>query len=68
MKNLGYGQDYKYPHEYEDAYVAEEYLPDELQGKVFYTPSKFGFEKEIKKRMDYWAKLKKRPQNENDDV
>ncbi|TET37794.1 MAG: replication-associated recombination protein A [Planctomycetota bacterium] len=64
MKDLGYGQDYKYPHEYEEGYVAEEYLPEEMQGEVFYTPSKFGFEKEIKKRMDYWAKLKERGNDE----
>ncbi len=59
MKDLGYGKGYKYAHNYEEGYAAQEYLPDELAGTEFYKPGKFGFEKEIKKRMDYWEKLKK---------
>ncbi|MHC4661968.1 MAG: replication-associated recombination protein A [Planctomycetota bacterium] len=65
MKGLGYGKDYKYPHEYGEGYVAEEYLPEELRGMVFYRPSKFGFEKEIKKRMEYWKKLKSPGENKD---
>lgn len=47
-KNLGRGLDYKYPHDYENNYVEQQYLPDELVGKRFYEPSDNGYEKTIK--------------------
>lgn len=58
MKNLGYGKDYKYDHEYKYNYSGQKFLPDSLEGKTYYTPGKFGFEKEIKKRIDFWNQLK----------
>ena len=58
MKELGYHEGYKYAHDYEDAYVPQEYLPDELAGKHFYEPGTLGFEKEIAKRLEYWRKRK----------
>jgi len=60
MKNLGYGKDYKYPHDYKDGFVSEEYLPKSIKDQIFYKPSTFGFEREISKRMTYWATLKKK--------
>jgi putative ATPase len=57
MKDLGYGKDYKYAHNYRDAVVAQEYLPDKLKGQRFYFPSDRGFEKIIKDRLDKWRKL-----------
>ncbi|MFH1422565.1 MAG: replication-associated recombination protein A [Planctomycetota bacterium] len=60
MKEFGYGKDYNYPHDNEEHFVAEEYLPEELKGKKFYYPCKFGFEKEISKRQQYWQKLKEK--------
>ncbi len=59
MKNLGYGKDYKYAHNYTGAVVDMDCLPEELQGKKFYTPSDRGYEKIIKERMEYVAKKKK---------
>ncbi len=59
MKELGYGGGYKYAHAYEHAYVPQEYLPDPLRGAKWYEPTEFGFEKDIKKRMEWWAELKK---------
>ncbi len=56
MKDLGYGQGYQYAHDFEDCYVPQEYLPESLRGTVFYTPTQYGFEKEIRKRMDWWDK------------
>ncbi len=56
MKDLGYGKDYKYPHDYPDHFVEEEYLPENLKGKIYYQPTEQGFEKEIKKRLDYWRR------------
>ncbi len=58
MKKLDYGKGYKYPHDYDSAKVEQEYLPDELSGKSFYTAKEIGFEREIKKRLDYFKKIK----------
>jgi putative ATPase len=58
MKDLGYGKDYKYPHDYQDHFVEEEYLPENLKGRIYYHPTEQGFEKEIKKRLEYWRRKK----------
>lgn len=42
---MKHGEDYKYPHHFEDGYVPQEYLPRHLQGKTFYEPTERGFEK-----------------------
>lgn len=60
MKELGYGDGYVYDHGVDDAFSGQNYFPDELSEKRFYEPTERGFEKEIKKRLDYWLKLKKR--------
>ena len=57
MKDLGYGKDYKYAHDYRDAYVPQEYLPEKLAGQKFYAPSQRGYEKIIKERLDGWRRL-----------
>jgi putative ATPase len=58
MEDLGYGKDYKYPHDYPDHFVEEEYLPENLKGRTYYRPTEQGFEKEIKKRLEYWRRKK----------
>jgi len=58
MKDLGYGKDYKYPHDYQDHFVEEEYLPENLRGRTYYHPTEQGFEREIKKRLEYWKRKK----------
>jgi putative ATPase len=58
MEGLGYGKDYKYPHDYPDHFVEEEYLPENLRGKTYYHPTEQGFEKEIKRRLEYWRRKK----------
>jgi len=60
MKELGYGKDYKYPHDYPDHFIEEEYLPENLKGRTYYRPTEQGFEREIKKRLEYWRKRKDR--------
>ena len=60
MKKMGYGKDYKYDHEFEYGYSAQKYFPDKMSERDYYDPGKFGFEKEIKKRLEWWRKLKKR--------
>jgi putative ATPase len=58
MKDLGYGKDYKYPHDFPEHFVEEEYLPENLKGRTYYRPADLGFEREIKKRLEYWRKRK----------
>lgn len=58
MKKLDYGKDYKYPHNFPEHFVKEDYLPENLKGKKYYQPTDFGFEKEIKKRIEYWERLR----------
>jgi len=59
MKDLDYGKGYKYDHGTENAFSYQKYFPDKMDEKVYYKPSKFGFEKEVQKRLDWWEKLKK---------
>lgn len=58
MKDIGYGKGYKYAHDFQDAYVAQDYLPERLQRKRFYSPSNRGYEKIIKERLEKWRRLK----------
>ena len=59
MKNLGYGKGYKYPHDYPGHFVEEVYLPENLKGRIYYHPADQGFEREIRRRLEYWRKTKK---------
>ena len=58
MKELEYGKGYKYAHDYEDAFVPQEYLPEKLQGQVLYEPTDAGFEKTIRERVNVWRRQK----------
>lgn len=60
MKELDYGKGYKYDHETKDAYSYQKCFPDKMKEKKYYNPSKFGFEKEIEKRLNWWDGLKKK--------
>ena len=59
LKELGYGEGYKYAFDSTDAYTPQEYLPEALRGVKWYQPSEFGYEKNIKDRMAWWEKLKR---------
>lgn len=50
-KKLGHGQGYLYPHNFPDAYIAQQYLPDTLKGRKYYEPSESGHEKKIRERL-----------------
>ena len=52
MKKMGYGAGYKYPHNFEGSYVAEQYLPEELRGRSYYEPTENGLERELKERLE----------------
>ncbi|MDR3528169.1 MAG: replication-associated recombination protein A [Rhizomicrobium sp.] len=58
MKNLGYGSGYQYDPDTEDGFSGQNYFPDEMQREQYYRPVEMGFEREIQKRLDYWAKLR----------
>lgn len=64
MKDMGYGKDYKYAHDYKEDYVFQEYLPDKLDGVLFYFPTERGYEKTIRQRLEKWRKLKKEKKEE----
>jgi putative ATPase len=74
MKELGYNQGYQYAHNSADAYLPQEYLPDQLRDAMFYVPGSFGHEKKIAERLEWWARLKRgqptehRPDDETGDV
>jgi putative ATPase len=65
MRELGYHEGYQYAHGVPEAYIPQEYLPEKLRGTVFYEPGPFGFEKDIAKRMAWWAELREKAANEN---
>ncbi|HZS64679.1 MAG TPA: replication-associated recombination protein A [Xanthobacteraceae bacterium] len=59
MKAEGYGRGYAYDHEEEEAFSGQNYFPDALGRQTFYDPPDRGFEREIRKRLEYWAKLRR---------
>ena len=58
MKDLDYGKDYQYDHSTSNSFSGQDFLPLSIKNSQFYDPGIYGFEKEIKKRMDYWKNLK----------
>jgi putative ATPase len=56
MKELHYGEGYKYAHDYEGAHVEQDYLPESLKGRVYYRPTNRGLEVEIGKRLAAWRR------------
>ena len=61
MKDLGYGEDYKYAHDYPGHFVEQQHLPDSLKDKQFYTPGKQGYEKQVVARLKAWWHKKEKP-------
>ncbi len=60
MRNLGYGKGYVYDHATEEGFSGQNYFPDGTARRTFYRPGERGFEREVKKRLDYWGKLRER--------
>jgi len=52
MKKMGYGQGYRYPHNYSSGWVKQGYFPQKVRNRVFYRPTNRGFEREVRKRID----------------
>jgi putative ATPase len=59
MQNEGYGAGYAYDHAAPEAFSGQDYFPEALGRHQFYDPPERGFEREIRKRLEYWAKLRK---------
>ena len=59
MKGEGYGSGYRYDHDEPDAFSGQEYFPEAIGRQTFYDPPERGFEREVRRRLDYWAKLRK---------
>jgi putative ATPase len=60
MRKLGYGKGYVYDHATEEGFSGQNYFPDGVARRNFYRPGERGFEREIKKRLEYWGKLRQR--------
>ena len=59
MKDLDYGKDYRYPHNYPEHFITEKYLPDNLQGRIYYAPTDSGEERRIREHLKrLWANHK----------
>jgi len=59
MKGEGYGDGYRYDHDEPDAFSGQDYFPEKMGRTTFYDPPDRGFEREIRKRLDWWAKLRR---------
>jgi putative ATPase len=56
---LGHGQGYEYPHTHEDHFIPQQYLPDQLLGTYFYTPSSQGYEAQVRDRLQHWREAQR---------
>ncbi|MBV8061760.1 MAG: replication-associated recombination protein A [Alphaproteobacteria bacterium] len=60
MKDMGYGENYAYDHDKADGFSGQNYFPDGMNRQAFYEPVERGFEREVRKRLDYWAELRRK--------
>jgi putative ATPase len=59
MKQQEYGSGYRYDHDEPNAFSGQNYFPDQMGREEFYAPVDRGFEREIRKRLEHWAKLRR---------
>lgn len=59
MKELGYGKGYQYDHDEPGHVSAQSYLPEALEGRTYYRPGEYGFEKDMRKRLAYWERMRR---------
>jgi putative ATPase len=59
MRKMGYGEDYRYPHDYEGGVTEQAYRPEKLEGRTYYEPSERGCEARIREYLD-WSRRRKR--------
>src|SRR5206468_10942849 len=58
MKQIGYGKGYSYDHDTPEGFSGQNYFPEEMKRRRFYEPVDRGFEREIRKRLEYWDRLR----------
>src|SRR3954465_13956927 len=66
MKNVGYGKNYAYDHNAEDAFSGSDYWPEEMEAQSFYEPSDRGFEARVRERLEFWNERRKRLQQSDE--
>ena len=66
MSDLGYGDGYSYDHDVEDGFSGQNYFPDGEARQAFYSPVDRGFEREVRKRLDYWAEIRRKRADTSD--
>jgi putative ATPase len=66
MKQIGYGESYAYDHDEPDAFSGQDYWPDKLGAQHFYDPVDRGFEREVRKRLDWWGRLRQERRRESE--
>lgn len=64
MKEMGYGKNYQYAHDFKEGATSQEHLPEALQGERFYLPTERGYEKLVKQRLEGWLNLRKKKNGE----
>ncbi len=67
MKDLGYGQGYAYDHDTREGFSGQNYFPDDMARERYYQPVERGFEREIRKRLTYWERLRARAASDDHD-
>jgi putative ATPase len=67
MKDLGYGEGYAYDHDQPEGFSGQDYFPEDMARQRFYRPVERGFEREIRKRLDYWARLREQRNDAKED-
>jgi putative ATPase len=67
MKELGYSKGYVYDHDTTEGFSGQNYFPEEMPRRNFYRPVERGFEREVKKRLDYWDKLRREGKKGNEE-
>src|SRR5215212_2180891 len=68
MKQIGYGESYAYDHDEPDAFSGQDYWPEKLGKQAFYEPAERGFEREVRKRLEWWQKLRRERGGEGGDA
>src|SRR5689334_20946054 len=68
MKNVGYGKNYAYDHDADEAFSGQDYWPEEMQAQDFYEPTDRGFEARVRERLEYWEQKRKTLQQSGGDA
>ena len=68
MKGIGYGKGYKYAHDYPEAFVVQQHLPDSLKDRQYYQPGEQGYEKQVAERLKVWGQKKREAGKEDEEA